>query len=61
MYRKSNRYFFGIGEGRVYIEEERFNTVEEGKKVLDDSGYLIVNPNYKFKKFEKDNELFGYC
>ena len=54
--------FFGIGEGRVYIEEGRFNTVEEGKKkVLDDNGYLIDNPNYKFKKFEKDNELFRYC
>ena len=54
--------FFGIGEGRVYIEEGRFNTEKEGKKkVFDDSGYLIDNPNYKFKKFEKDNELFRYC
>lgn len=54
-------FFFGIGKGRVYIEEGRFNTVEEGKKVLDDSGYLIDNLNYKFKKYKKDNELFKYC
>ena len=24
--------FFGIGEGRVYLEEGRFNTEDEGKK-----------------------------
>ena len=24
--------FFGIGEGRVYVEEGRFNTEDEGKK-----------------------------
>lgn len=29
--------------------------------MLDDSGYLIDNPNYKFKEFEHDNELFRYC
>ena len=54
--------FFGIGEGRVYIEEGRFNTKDEGKKkVLDNSGYLIDNPNYRFKELEKDNKLFRYC
>ena len=26
--------FFGIGEGRVYLEEGRFNTKEEGKKTF---------------------------
>ena len=54
--------FFGIGEGRVYVEEGRFNTEDEGKKkLLDDNGYLINNPNYRFKKFEKDHELFRFC
>ena len=54
--------FFGIGEGRVYVEEGRFNTEDEGKKkLLDDNGYLIDNPNYRFKEFEKDHELFRYC
>ena len=54
--------FFGIGEGRVYLEEGRFNTEEEGKrKLLDNDGYLIDNPNYIFKKYEKDNSLFKYC
>ena len=24
--------FFGIGEGKVYVEEGRFNTEDEGKK-----------------------------
>ena len=24
--------FFGIGEGRVYLEEDRFNTKDGGKK-----------------------------
>ena len=54
--------FFGIGEGRVYVEEGRFNTEDEGKKkLLDDNGYLIDNPNYRFKELEKDHELFRYC
>ena len=54
--------FFGIGQGRVYVEEGRFNTESEGKrKLLDDDGYLIDNPNYRFKKYEKDNILFRYC
>ena len=54
--------FFGIGEGRVYVEEGRFNTEHEGKrKLLDKSGYLINNPNYRFRKFEKDINLFRYC
>ena len=54
--------FFGIGEGRVYVEEGRFNTEDEGKrKLLDDNGYFINNPNYRFKEFEEDNELFKYC
>ena len=31
--------FFGLGEGRVYVEEGRFNTKDEGKrKLLDDNG-----------------------
>ena len=54
--------FFGIGEGRVYLEEGRFNTKEEGKKkFLDDNGFLIDNPKYRFKEYEKDNNLFKYC
>ena len=54
--------FFGIGEGRVYLEEGRFNTKEEGKKkLLDNNGYLIDNPKYRFKEYEKDNNLFRYC
>ena len=54
--------FFGIGEGRVYLEEGRFNTKEEGKKkLLDDNGYLIDNPKYRFREYEKDNNLFRYC
>ena len=31
------------------------------KKVLDDDGYLIDNPNYRFREYEKDNNLFRYC
>ena len=54
--------FFGIGEGRVYLEEGRFNSKEEGKKkLLDDNGYLIDNPKYRFREYEKDNNLFRYC
>ncbi len=54
--------FFGIGEGRVYVEEGRFNTEDEGKKkLLDDNGYLIDNPKYRFREYEKDNNLFRYC
>ena len=54
--------FFGIGEGRVYVEEGRFNTEDEGKrKLLDNNGYLIDNPNYRFKEYERDNNLFRYC
>ena len=55
-------FFFGIGEGRVYLEEGRFNTKEEGKKkLLDDNGYLIDNPKYRFREYEKYNNLFKYC
>ena len=54
--------YFGIGQGRVYIEEGRFNTEDEGKrKLLDNNGYLIDNPNYKFREIEKNNSLFRYC
>ena len=54
--------FFGIGEGRVFVDEGRFNTKDEGKrKILDDNGYLIDNPNYRFREFEKSDELFRYC
>jgi len=54
--------FFGVGEGRVYLEEGRFNTKEEGKKkLLDDNGYLIDNPKYRFREYEKNNNLFRYC
>ena len=54
--------FFGIGEGRVYVEEGRFNTEYEGKKkLLDDNGYLIDNPKYRFRKYEKYNNLFRFC
>ena len=60
--KKSIDIFFGIGEGRVYIEEGRFNTEEEGKKkLLDDNGYLIDNPKYRFREHEKYNNLFRYC
>ena len=53
--------FFGIGEGRVYLEEGRFNTKEEGKKkLLDNNGYLIDNPKYRFREYERDNNLFRY-
>ena len=55
-------FFFGIGEGRVYVEEGRFNTEDEGKKkLLDDNGYLIDNPKYRFREYERDNNLFRYC
>ena len=54
--------FFGIGEGRVFVEEGRFNTEDEGKKkLLDDNGYLIDNPKYRFREHEKYNNLFRYC
>ena len=54
--------FFGIGEGRVYVEEGRFNTEDEGKKkFLDENGYLIDNPKYRFLEHEKDNSLFRFC
>ncbi len=54
--------FLGIGEGRVYVEEGRFNTEDEGKKkLLDNKGYLIDNPKYRFREYEKDNNLFKYC
>ena len=54
--------FFGIGEGKVYVEEGRFNNEDKGKKkLLDDNGYLIDNPNYRFKEFEKEHELFRFC
>ena len=54
--------FFGIGEGRVYVEEGRFNTEDEGKKkLLDDNGYLIRNPNYRFRDNEKYYNLFRCC
>ena len=54
--------YIGIGEGRVYVEEGRFNTENEGKrKLLDNNGYLIDNPNYRFREYEKNNNLFRYC
>ena len=31
------------------------------KKLLDDNGYLIDNPHYRFKEFEKEHELFRFC
>ena len=52
--RKTNRYFFGMGIGRVYVEEGRFNTEDEGKrKLLDNNSYFIENPNYRFKNMKK--------
>ncbi len=55
-------FFFGIGEGRVYVEEGRFNTEDEGKrKLLDNNGHLIDNPNYRFREYEKNFNLFRYC
>ena len=44
------------------MEEGRFNTEKEGKKkLLDNDGYLIDNPYYRFKKYERENNLFRYC
>ena len=52
---------FFIGKGRFYVEDERVNTKDEAKrKLLDSNGYLIDNPNYRFKNFEKDNQLSRY-
>ena len=49
-------------EGRVYVEERKFNTENEGKrKLLNNYDYLIDNPNYWLKKYEKFNNLFRYC
>ena len=31
------------------------------KKTLDKNDYLIDNPNYRFKQYEKDINLFRYC
>ena len=31
------------------------------KKLFDDNGYLIDNPKYRFREYEKDNNLFKYC
>ena len=46
--------FFGMGTGRVYVEEGRFNTEDEGKrKLLDNNSYFIENPNYRFKNMKK--------
>ncbi len=46
----------------MYVEEGRFNTEDEGKKkLLDDNGYLFDNPKHRFRKYEKDNNLFRYC
>ena len=33
-FEKIQLIFFGVGEGRVYVEEERFNTEYEGKRNL---------------------------
>ena len=51
--------FFGIGEGRIYIEEGKFNTKEEGgSHIYDENGYGIENPKYRFTKLKKTEELF---
>jgi hypothetical protein len=51
--------FFGIGEGRIYVEEGKFNTKEEGgSHIYDENGYGIENPKYRFTKLEKTEELF---
>ena len=50
--------FFGLGEGRVYVEEGRFNTVDEGKvKLLDDKGYLIDNQNYIINQLSSQESI----
>ena len=62
VHKKPIDVFVGIGKGRVYVEEGRFNTENEGKrKLLDDNGYLIDNPKYRFREYEKNNNLFRYC
>ena len=51
--------FFGIGEGRIYVEEGKFNTKEEGvSHIYDENGYGTENPKYRFTKLEKTEELF---
>ena len=46
--------FFGIGQGRVYVEEGRFNTESEGKrKLLDNDGYFIDNQIIDLKNMKK--------
>ena len=52
--------FVGIGEGRIYVEEGRFNTKEEGSShIYDEDGYGIENPNYRFKKLDKKYDVIG--
>ena len=41
-------------KGRVYLEQGRFNTENDGKrKLLYDDCYLIDNPNFRFGEYEK--------
>lgn len=52
--------FVGIGEGRIYVEEGRFNTKEEGgSHIYDEDGYGVENPKYRFKKIDKKSNVFG--
>ena len=40
----------------------KINNEDEGKrKLLDNNGYLIDNPNYRFKEYEKEINLFSHC
>ena len=51
--------FFGIGEGRIYVEEGKFNTKEEGgSHIYDENGYGTENPKYRFTKLKKREKLF---
>ena len=51
--------WFGVGSGKVFVEEGRWNLDEEGKQIYDKKlDDWISNPNYRFKELEKNEELF---
>jgi hypothetical protein len=56
-------WFFGIGSGRVYVEDGRWSTSEEGSRSILNYNALptaVDNPNYRFKNF-KNLDLFKNC
>ena len=51
--------WFGVGSGKVFVEEGRWNLDEEGKQIYDKKlDDWISNPNYRFEELEKNEELF---